>query len=392
MFESVVLVSARRTPIGAFQGALAPVPAPQLGAVAARAAIESAGLAGSDIEETMFGCVLPAGLGQAPARQAAIAAGVPVATPAVTVNKMCGSGMKALMMAADQIRCGDLQVALAGGFESMTNAPYLLPKARGGYRMGHGEILDHMYTDGLQSPWDGQLMGCFGENTADKYGFSREDQDAYATESVRRALRAIEAGEFDAEIAPVTVKGRKGEVVVSRDETPFTCDIARIPLLKPPFRKDGTVTAASSSSISDGAAALVLMSARTARDRGIQPLARVAGHASHAQAPEWFTTAPIGAIRRVLERTGWAVGDVGLFEVNEAFAVVAMAAMRDLAIDHSRLNVNGGACALGHPIGATGARITTTLVHAMRRRGISRGIAALCIGGGEATAIALELA
>jgi acetyl-CoA C-acetyltransferase len=392
MSESVVLVSARRTPIGAFQGALAPVAAPQLGAVAARAAIESAGLAGSDIEETMFGCVLPAGLGQAPARQAAIAAGVPVATPAVTINKMCGSGMKALMVAADQIRCGDVRIALAGGLESMTNAPYLLPKARGGYRMGHGEILDHMYTDGLQSPWDGQLMGCFGENTADKYGFSRADQDAYATESVRRALRAVETGEFDAEIAPVTVKGRKGEVVVARDETPFTCDIARIPLLKPPFRKDGTVTAASSSSISDGAAALVLMSNEAARARGIRPLARIAGYASHAQAPEWFTTAPIGAIRKVLERTGWAVGDVGLFEINEAFAVVAMAAMRDLAIDHSRLNVNGGACALGHPIGATGARITTTLVHAMRRRGISRGIAALCIGGGEATAIALELA
>jgi acetyl-CoA C-acetyltransferase len=392
MSESVVLVSARRTPIGAFQGALAPVAAPQLGAVAARAAIESAGLAGSDIEETMFGCVLPAGLGQAPARQAAIAAGVPVATPAVTINKMCGSGMKALMVAADQIRCGDVRIALAGGLESMTNAPYLLPKARGGYRMGHGEILDHMYTDGLQSPWDGQLMGCFGENTADKYGFSRADQDAYATESVRRALRAVETGEFDAEIAPVTAKGRKGEVVVARDETPFTCDIARIPLLKPPFRKDGTVTAASSSSISDGAAALVLMSNEAARARGIRPLARIAGYASHAQAPEWFTTAPIGAIRKVLERTGWAVGDVGLFEINEAFAVVAMAAMRDLAIDHSRLNVNGGACALGHPIGATGARITTTLVHAMRRRGISRGIAALCIGGGEATAIALELA
>jgi acetyl-CoA C-acetyltransferase len=391
MTDSVVIVAAKRTPIGAFQGVLAGATAPQLGATAAAAAIAASGLQPADIQEVIMGCVLPAGLGQAPARQAAIAAGIPASTPATTINKMCGSGLKAIMMAADQIRSGDVHTVLAGGLESMTNAPYLLLKARGGYRMGHGEILDHMFYDGLQSPWDGQLMGCFAEATADKYGFTREAQDAFAAESVRRALLAVEGGLFEAEIAPVTVKGRKGEVVVSRDETPFTCDIVRIPQLKPAFRKDGTVTAASSSSISDGASAVVLMSESAARARGLKPLARVVSYTSHAQAPEWFTTAPTGAIRKLFERTGWAAGDVDLYEVNEAFAGVAMAAQHELGLDHARLNVHGGACALGHPVGATGARIVTTLLHALARRGGQRGVASLCIGGGEATAIALEM-
>ncbi|MEP7244914.1 MAG: acetyl-CoA C-acyltransferase [Gammaproteobacteria bacterium] len=388
--ENVVIVSAKRTPIGAFQGVLTPVTAPQLGAAAARAAIEAAGLKGADIQEVIFGCVLPAGLGQAPARQAALAAGVPVGVPATTLNKMCGSGLKAVMAAADQIRAGDIEIALAGGLESMTNSPYLLPKARGGYRMGHGEILDHMFYDGLQSPFDGQMMGAFGEATAKKYSFSRADQDAFATESVRRALRAVEAGDFDAEITPVTVKGRKGETVVSRDETPFTCDISKIPGLKPAFAKDGTVTAASSSSISDGAAALVLMRESTAKARGIKPLARILAYSSFAHEPEWFTTAPVGAIKKTLAKLGWKPSDVDLYEVNEAFAAVTMVAMRDMDIDHARMNVNGGACALGHPIGATGARILTTLVHALARRQLKRGLAALCIGGGEAVALAVE--
>ncbi len=391
MTESVVIVAARRTPIGAFQGALSNATAPQLGAAAITGAVAAAGLRPEDIEEVIMGCVLPAGLGQAPARQAAISAGIPRATPATTINKMCGSGMKALMMAADQIRAGGITTAVAGGLESMTNAPYLLPKARAGYRMGHGEVLDHMFYDGLQSPWDGQLMGCFAENTVDRYRFTREQQDAFAAESVRRALSAIESGAFAGEIAPVRVKGRKGEVVVDRDETPFTCDLGKIPQLRPAFRKDGTVTAASSSSISDGAAAAVLMGETAARERGLKATARIVAYASHAQEPEWFTTAPVGAIQKVLQRAGWASGDVDLFEVNEAFAVVTMAAMQDIGIPHDRINVNGGACALGHPVGATGARIVTTLIHALAARGLKRGLAALCIGGGEATAIALEI-
>jgi acetyl-CoA C-acetyltransferase len=299
--------------------------------------------------------------------------------------------MKALMMAADQIRSGDVSTAVAGGLESMTNAPYLLPKARAGYRMGHGEVLDHMFYDGLQSAWDGQLMGSFAEATADRYGFTRAEQDAFAAESVRRALAAIESGAFAAEITPVRIKGRKGEVVVDRDETPFTCDVERIPQLKPAFRKDGTVTAASSSSISDGASAIVLMGGNAARERGIKAVARIVAYASHAQEPEWFTTAPAAAVGRVLQRAGWSVADVDLFEINEAFAVVTMAAMRDVGIAHERVNVHGGACALGHPVGATGARIVTTLLHALAARGLRRGVAALCIGGGEATAIAVEL-
>ncbi len=388
--QSVVIVAAKRTPIGAFQGVLAPVTAPQLGAAAAKAAIAASGLAAADIQEVVMGCVLSAGLGQAPARQAAIAAGVPVGVPATTLNKMCGSGLKAIMAAADQIRTGDIDIALAGGLESMSNAPYLLAKARTGYRMGHGEIFDHMFLDGLQSPFDGQLMGCFAEATAGKYGFTRAEQDAFATESVKRAQRAVEAGDFAEEIAPVSVKSRKGESTVAQDETPFTCDLSKIPSLKPAFAKDGTVTAASSSSISDGAAALVLMRESVARRRGITPLARIAAYASHAHEPQWFTTAPVGAIRKTLERLEWRARDVDLYEINEAFATVTLAAIRDVDLDPARVNVLGGACALGHPIGATGARIVTTLVHALRHRKARRGIASLCIGGGEAVALAVE--
>ncbi|MBU6211861.1 MAG: acetyl-CoA C-acyltransferase [Gammaproteobacteria bacterium] len=390
MSDSVVILAAQRTPIGAFQGVFSPVTAPQLGAVAIRGAIEAAGITPEQVDEVIMGCVLPAGLGQAPARQAAIAAGIPTSVPATTMNKMCGSALKAIMMAADQIRAGEAGVMVAGGLESMTNAPYLLPKARSGYRMGHGEVLDHMFYDGLQSAWDGQMMGCFAENTAGRYQFSRADQDAFAAESVRRALAAVESGAFTKEIVPVTVKGRKGEVVVDRDETPFTCDIAKIPQLKPAFRKDGTVTAASSSSISDGAAAVVLASESAAAKIGAKPLAKIIAYASHSQEPEWFTIAPVGAIQKVLARTGWKASDVDLFEVNEAFAAVAMSAAKDIGISADKLNVNGGACALGHPVGATGARIVATLLHALIARGGRRGIASLCIGGGEAVAIAIE--
>jgi acetyl-CoA C-acetyltransferase len=390
MAESVVIVAAKRTPIGTFQGALAPVTAPQLAAAAVRAALTDCGLPAREVQEVILGCVLAAGLGQAPARQAALGAGIPTSTPATTVNKMCGSGLKAVMAAADQIRAGDVDIAVAGGLESMSNAPYLLPKARGGFRMGHGEVLDHMLYDGLQSPFDGRLMGCFADATAERYGMGRAEQDAFAAESVGRARSAIESGAFDAEVAPVTVKHRKGEATVSRDETPFNCDLERIPSLKPAFAKDGTVTAASSSSICDGAAALVLMRESAAAERGVRPLARVLAYASHAQEPEWFTTAPAGAIRKVLARLDALARDMDLYEINEAFAVVTLAALRDLDLPASRVNVNGGACALGHPIGATGARILVTLVHALRRRGLSRGIASLCIGGGEAVALAVE--
>jgi acetyl-CoA C-acetyltransferase len=390
--KDVVILSATRTPIGAFQGVLSPATAPQLGAAAIKGALAAAKLGGADLQEVIMGCVLPAGLGQAPARQASLGAGVPQGVPTTTINKMCGSGMKAIMMAADQIRAGDVQLSVAGGLESMSNAPYLLPKARGGMRMGHGEVLDHMFYDGLQSPFDGQLMGAFAEATAQKYSFSRAEQDAFATESTQRALRSVNSGAFVPEITPVTVKGRKGETVVDRDETPFTVDLAKIATLKPAFRKDGTVTAASSSSISDGAAAVVLADADAARARGLSPLARILGYASFAREPEWFTTAPAGAIQKLLSQLGWKPSDVTLYEVNEAFAVVTMAAMRDVGFDHAHTNVNGGACALGHPIGATGARIVATLVHALRARGGGRGIASLCIGGGEATAIAVEVA
>jgi acetyl-CoA C-acetyltransferase len=392
MSEHVVILSARRTPIGAFQGVLSAVTASQLGAAAASAALADSAVPSNLIDEVIFGCVLQAGQGQAPARQAALGAGIALSVPATTVNKMCGSGMKSVMLGADQVRAGSASAVLAGGFESMTNAPYLLAKARGGYRMGHGEILDHMFLDGLQSPWDGKSMGCFADATAEKYGFTREQQDAYATETARRAQRAVREGDFAAEIAPVVVKTRKGEQTVAQDETPFALDIDKIPGMKPAFGKTGTVTAASSSSISDGAAAVVIASASFAATRGLKPLARIAAYASHAQAPEWFTTAPAPAIQKALDRAGWKITDVDLFEINEAFACVTMAAMRDLGLDHARVNVNGGACALGHPIGATGARLITTLVHALRKRGLRRGIACQCIGGGEATAIAIEIA
>jgi acetyl-CoA C-acetyltransferase len=390
--HDVVIVSAKRTPIGAFQGALAPVTATQLGSAAVKAAIEASGVKAADIQEVIMGCVLSAGLGQGPARQAALGAGIPISTPAVTINKLCGSGLKSVMLASDQIRVGDIDVALAGGLESMTNAPYLLLKARAGYRMGHGEIFDHMFLDGLNSPFDGKAMGCFADATAAKYNFTRAQQDAYAAESVRRALHAVESGAFDKEVTPLTVKTRKGEVLVSRDETPATCNIEKIPSLKPAFGKEGTVTAASSSSISDGAAALVLMSSAAAKARGLKPLARVLAYASHSQEPEWFTLAPVGAIKKVLAKLGWRPHDADLYEINEAFAAVTMVAMKDVDIDHARVNVNGGACALGHPIGATGARILTTLIHALHANGKKRGIASLCIGGGEAVAVAVEVA
>lgn len=391
MSTEVFIVSARRTPLGSFQGALAPLTAPQLGAIAASAAIKDSELPAEIIEETLFGCVLMAGIGQAPGRQAALAAGVPQSVPATTINKMCGSGLKAVMMAADQIRAGSANVILAGGIESMTNAPYLLPKARAGLRMGHAEIIDHMFYDGLQSPFDGQMMGHFADATAKKYGFTREHQDAFAAESVRRALAAVEAGKFDREVAAATVKDRKGERGVSRDETPFSCDIAKIPSLRPAFAKDGTVTAASSSSISDGAAALVIVSEAALKQHNLRPLARIVGYASHAHAPEWFTTAPVGAMQSLLKKIGWQANAVDLYEINEAFACVTMAAMHDLGLEHAKVNVNGGACALGHPIGATGARIATTLIHALKERGLKRGVASLCIGGGEATALAVEM-
>ena len=389
--DPIVILSARRTPVGAFQGVFAGVTAPQLGAVAIQAAVADSGLSAADIDEVIMGCVLSAGLGQAPARQAALGAGIPTSAPCTTVNKMCGSAMRAVMLGADQILAGSAEVIVAGGIESMTNAPYLLPKARAGYRMGHQEVLDHMFFDGLQSPWDGQLMGCFADATSSKYDFSRQAQDEFAMESVRRAKAAMSNGGFRTEIAPVTAKSRKGDVLVDTDETPLTLDVAKIPALKPAFKKDGTVTAASSASISDGAAAVVLARESLATGKGLKPLARILGYTSFAQEPEWFTLAPVGAIRKLLTRLNWRASDVDLYEVNEAFAVVAMVAMRDLDLDHARVNVNGGACALGHPIGATGARILTTLIHALKNRGKRRGIASLCIGGGEATAIAVEL-
>ena len=390
--DPAVILAARRTPLGAFQGAFAGLTAPQLGACAIRAALADSGLAPGDVDEVIMGMVLSAGIGQAPARQAALAGGIPAATPATTVNKMCGSGMRAVMLAADQIVAGSARTAVAGGLESMTNAPYLLPQARAGYRMGHQEVLDHMFFDGLQSPWDGQLMGCFAEATADKYGFSRVAQDDFACESVRRAQAAMERGDFAAEITAVSGGRAASKTLVERDETPFKLDMARIRSLKPAFRQDGTVTAASSSGIADGAAALVLARASVAVGLGLAPIARIAGHASYAREPEWFTLAPVGAMRKLLDQLQWSTNEVDLFEINEAFAVVTMAAMRDLELDPDKVNVNGGACALGHPIGATGARILTTLIHALRTRGGKRGIASLCIGGGEATAVAVELA
>ena len=388
----VLIAAARRTPIGAFQGVYNGVPSPQLGAAAIRAAVADSGLGVEQISEVLMGCVLPAGLGQAPARQAALGAGLLEATGCTTLNKVCGSGMKAIMLGHDLIKAGSASAVVAGGMECMSNAPHLLPGARNGYRMGDATVVDHMMYDGLVNPYDGQAMGVFGESCVEKYGFTREEQDAFAEASASRAQTALAEGRFTEEVAAVTVKTRKGEVVVDQDEEPGRIDLARIPSLKPAFKRDGgTITAASSSKISDGAAATILLGAEHAAELGIKPLAHIVAHASHAQEPAWFTTAPIGALQSVLNKAGWTVDEVDLFEINEAFAVVAMAPMRELGIPHDKLNVNGGACALGHPIGASGARIVVTLLHALKQRGGKRGIASLCIGGGEATAIAVEL-
>ena len=390
--DPIVILGAKRTAIGGFQGQFASLSSPQLASAAIRAAVEQAGFSGDDIDEAIIGCVLPAGVGQAPARQAALGAGLPQSLPCTTVNKVCGSAMKATMLGYDQILAGSANIVLTGGMESMTNAPYLLPKARGGYRLGHGQVFDHMFYDGLQNPYDNQLMGYFAEVCAEKYGFSREEQDAFAAESVRRAQQAVNEGKFKSEIAAVKVGSRKGELVIEQDETPLQCDIAKIPSLKAAFKKEGTVTPANSSSISDGAAALILTRDSEAKRRGIKPLARMLAHATFAQEPGWFTTAPVGAIDKLQRRLEWRVEGVDLYEVNEAFAVVTMAAMRELKLPHEKVNVNGGACAMGHPIGATGARLLVTLIYALRSRGLKRGIASLCLGGGEATAVAIELA
>ncbi len=390
--DPIVVTAARRTPIGSFQGALSPVSAPELGSAAIAAALADSGLAADDVSEVIMGCVLPAALGQAPARQASLGAGIPDGVGCTTINKVCGSGMKAVMMGHDLIAAGSGSIVVAGGMESMTNAPYLLPRARAGYRLGHQEVLDHMFFDGLQNPYDGNMMGHFAERCVDKYSFTREEQDDFSIESVKRALTATKNGDFRAEIVGVKVKTRKGDTTVDEDEEPGRCDLDKIPTMRPAFKKDGgTVTAASSSSISDGAAALVLMRRSEAEKRGIEPLATIVNHGSFAHAPEWFTTAPVSAIRLLLEKLDMMATDMDLYEVNEAFACVAMAAMKDVGIDHGRLNVNGGACALGHPIGATGARVLTTLIHALRKRGCKRGMASLCIGGGEATAVAVEI-
>lgn len=389
--DSIVIVSAKRTPIGAFQGALSGASSPELGGTAIAAAIAAAGIDSADIDKVLMGCVLPAGLGQAPARQAAIHAGIPTGTATTTVNKMCGSAMETIMLGHDLLKAGSAAVVVAGGMESMTNAPYLLPKARQGYRMGHQEVIDHMFFDGLQDPWQGKMMGHFADATAEKYGFTRDQQDQFAIESVTRAQAAVAAGTFSDEIAAVTISGRKGEVVVAEDETPGTVSIEKIPNLRPAFNKEGTVTAATSSSISDGAAATVMMTAAEAERRGLQPLATLLGHSSFAHEPAWFTTAPVSAVKKLHQQLGWTPDDVDLYEINEAFAVVTMAAMHDVGIDHQKVNVGGGAVALGHPIGATGARITTTLLYALKARGLKRGIASLCIGGGEAVAVAVEL-
>ena len=389
--DPVVIVAAKRTPIGAFQGVLSGATAPQLGAATIRSAVADTGVDAADVDQVLMGCVLPAGLGQAPARQAALGAGIPEGVPCTTINKMCGSGMESIILGHDLIKAGSAAIVIAGGLESMSNAPYLLPKARSGYRMGHQQTLDHMFYDGLQDPYEGEMMGHFAQLTADKYEFSREQMDAFAIESVTRAQRAVAEGTFAAEIAPVTISSRRGDTTVSEDETPGTVSIDKIPSLRPAFRKDGTVTAATSSSISDGAAAVMLMSASEAEKRGLAPLARIVAHSAFAQEPAWFTTAPVYALKALHEKLGWTPGDVDLYEINEAFAVVTMAAMRDVDIDHSKVNVNGGACALGHPIGATGCRISVTLLHALRAGGLKRGIATQCIGGGEATAIALEI-
>jgi len=392
--DAIVIVAAARTPMGAFQGELKGLTASALGGVAIRAAVQRAGIAPTQVQEVLMGCVLPAGQGQAPARQAALAASLPLSAGCTTINKMCGSGMKALMQGYDALCAGSAEVVVAGGMESMSNAPYLLPKARAGLRMGHGVVLDHMFLDGLEDAYDkneqgnGKLMGVFADQCAAHYQFSREAQDAYALESLKRALAANSDGSFDTEIAPITLKDGS---VIRRDESPFKARADKIPTLKPAFSQQGTVTAANASSISDGAAALVLMRESRAQAQGLQPLARLVAHSTHAQEPGWFTTAPVGAIQKLYEKTGWNTAQVDLFEINEAFAVVTMAAMREHGMAHERVNVHGGACALGHPIGASGARIVVTLLHALKKQHVRRGVASLCIGGGEATALAVEL-
>jgi acetyl-CoA C-acetyltransferase len=390
--DPVVIVSAARTPMGGFQGDLKSFTAPELGAAAIRAAVERARIKPEQVQEVVMGCVLPAGQGQAPARQASLGGGLPLATGCTTVNKMCGSGMKAAMFANDLLLAGTNDIMVAGGMESMTNAPYLMPKARAGYRMGHQQVLDHMFFDGLEDAYDkGRLMGTFAEDCAGKYAFTREEQDKFAITSLERAQKANKEGWFAWEITPLAIKAGKDEKFIENDEQPFKANLEKIPTLKPAFRKDGTVTAANSSSISDGAAAMVLMRRSTAEKLGLAPLAVIVGHSTHAQEPALFTTAPVGAIRKLYERTGWSTRDVDLYEVNEAFAVVTMAAMKEHGLAHEKVNVHGGACALGHPIGASGARIMVTLIGALRKYGGKRGIASLCIGGGEATAVALEL-
>jgi acetyl-CoA C-acetyltransferase len=389
--DSVVIVAARRTPIGAFQGALESLSAPELSAAVTRACVQDSGIEPGEVDQFVMGCVLPAGIGQAPARQAALAAGLPIGVGCLTINKVCGSGMKATMLGNDIIRAGSATVVVTGGMESMSNAPYLLPKARSGYRMGHQEVIDHIFFDGLQNPYDGRMMGYFAEQTANAYELGRDRQDDFAVQSVRKAIAASDNGAFEDELAPVTIKNRKGESTISRDEEPFRADIERIPSMRPAFVPEGTVTAASSSSIADGAASLILMTESEAERRGLEPLARIAGHAEHSHEPEWFTTAPVSAIRSLQDKLGWTPENVDLYEINEAFACVTMAAIHDLELDPSKVNVNGGACALGHPIGASGARIITTLLYAMRNHGGKRGIASLCIGGGEAVAIALAI-
>ena len=390
--ENIVITGMARTPMGAFQGTLKDASCAELGAASIRAALERSRVGADEVSETIMGCVLPAGQGQAPARQAALGAEMPLSVCCTTVNKMCGSGMKSAMLAHDLLLGGEERILVAGGMESMTNAPYLLPRARSGMRLGHGEVVDHMFLDGLEDAYDrGKLMGPFAEATAGRYGFSREAQDEFAIRSLTRAKKAIEEGIFKEEIVPVTIKGRKGDTLVKTDETPLKANLEKIPTLKPAFAKDGTVTPANSSSISDGAASLVLMRESTAEKRGIRPIARILGHTEHAHEPAWFTTAPVTAIKKLLEKLEWNAGDVDLYEINEAFAVVTMAAISELELDPEKVNVHGGACALGHPIGASGARIIVTLLAALKHHGQRRGLASLCIGGGEATALAVEL-
>ncbi len=389
--SDIVIVSGARTPMGGFQGSLSSIAAVDLGAAAIRAAVERSGIAPADVQEVIMGCVLPAGLKQGPARQASLNAGLPAATGCTTINKLCGSGMKAVMMAFDSLKAGSNTVMIAGGMESMSNAPYIMTKARAGLRMGHGEIKDHMFLDGLEDARTGRLMGSFAQETADQYGITREQMDAYAIESLKRAQAAIASGALDAEIVPITVSGRKGDVVVKDDEQPLNANLEKIPGLKPAFRKDGTITAANASSISDGASALLLMTAEEAAKRGLTPLAKIAAHATQSQDPSEFTIAPIGSITNLLKKTGWDKADVDLYEINEAFAMVTMLAIREHGLDHAKVNVYGGACAQGHPVGSTGSRIILTLINALKNTGGKRGIASLCIGGGEATAVAVEL-